>query len=90
MTDYNGPTDDLKVIEWVWPYIEKHLNAHGVYTYEQVADMDPVRIKSILDNAGDKLSMHDPETRPTQAAYARDGNMSWLESYQENLKAGRK
>jgi len=88
-TQYTWKTDDLKVIEWVWPVIEKHLHAHGIYTYEQVADTDPIHLKNILESWGDRLAIHDPETRPLQAAYARDGDLSWLAKYQETLKAGR-
>ena len=84
-----GRVDDLKVVEGIGPVIEKHLHANGIRTYEQLADADPVHIKSILDSAGDRLAVHDPETRPAQAGYARDGDLTALAKYQETLKAGR-
>jgi hypothetical protein len=86
---FTGKADDLKVVEWIWPVIEKHLNSNDVWTYEQLADSDPIHLKNILDRAWDRLAVHDPSTRPTQAAFARDNNLTELVAFQETLKAGR-
>ncbi len=82
-------SDDLKVIEGIWPVIEKHLNENWIRTYEQLADTDPIHIKNILDRAWDRLAVHDPSSRPTQSVYARDKDLTGLSAYQETLKAWR-
>ena len=81
--------DDLKKVEWIWPVIEDHLNKNWIYTFEQLADSDPVHLRSVLDQDGDRFINHHPDTWPSQAALARDGNRDKLASLQETLDKGR-
>ena len=41
--------DDLKKINGVGPYIEQKLNRIGIYTYEQISELDKEQIKKITD-----------------------------------------
>jgi len=83
-------SDDLKIIEWIGPKIEKHLNAYGVHTFQDVISQDVSWLESILLEGGSKLRMHSPTTWPDQAGLARDAKWSELEEYQEILNGGRK
>ena len=88
-TTFTGKPDDLKKVEGIGPVIEKHLNENGLHTFEQLADADPVHIRSILDLEGDRFQNHHPDTRPAQAAMARDGNREKLKAWQDELDGGR-
>jgi len=41
--------DDLKKIHGVGPYIEQKLNAIGIYTYEQLSELDAEQIRKITE-----------------------------------------
>lgn len=81
--------DDLKIIEGIGPKIEELLNAANIYTYEQLATSELATLRSILDNAGARFRMHDPQTWPIQADIAEKGDWVKLKEYQEYLNAGR-
>ena len=81
--------DDLKIIEGVGPKIEELLNAAGIYTYGQLATTDVATLRTILDNAGARFRMHDPQTWPIQADIADKGDWVKLKEYQDYLQAGR-
>lgn len=81
--------DDLKIIEGIGPKIEELLNAANIYTYEQLATSEVATLRAILDNAGARFRMHDPQTWPIQADIAEKGDWVKLKEYQEYLNAGR-
>lgn len=81
--------DDLKIIEGIGPKIEELLNAAHIYTYEQLATSELATLRAILDNAGARFRMHDPQTWPIQADIAEKGDWVKLKEYQEYLNAGR-
>ena len=81
--------DDLKIIEGVGPKIEELLNAAGIYTYGQLATTEMAVLRTILDNAGARFRMHDPQTWLIQADIADKGDRVKLKEYQEYLIAGR-
>ncbi len=81
--------DDLKIVEGIGPKIEELLNAANIYTYEQLATSEVATLRSILDNAGARFRMHDPQTWPIQADIAEKGDWVKLKEYQEYLNAGR-
>jgi len=83
-------SDDLQIIEWIGPKIEKHLNNHGVKTYNDLISEDVAGLEAILLEWGSRLKMHSPTTWPDQAQLARDAKWSELEEYQEILNGGRK
>ncbi|GAA4437540.1 helix-hairpin-helix domain-containing protein [Ravibacter arvi] len=81
--------DDLKVVEGIGPKIEKLLNSAGIYQFSQLADTKAEVIAEILQNAGPRFRIHDPQTWPEQAALARDDKWEELEVLQEKLNGGR-
>lgn len=82
--------DDLKKVEGIGPKIEGLLNADGIMTFAQLAKSSVDRIQKILDAAGSRYRIANPETWPDQAALARDGKWDALEKLQDELKGGRK
>lgn len=81
--------DDLKVVEGIGPKIQELFNKAGIFTFAELADADPDKLKEILVNAGSRFQMHDPTTWPAQAALARDGKWDELKNWQSELNKGR-
>jgi predicted flap endonuclease-1-like 5' DNA nuclease/predicted nucleic acid-binding Zn-ribbon protein len=81
--------DDLKQIEGIGPKIEELLNAEGIYKYEQLASIKLEAIRTILDKAGSRFRMHDPQSWAAQADMAHKGEWIKLKEYQEYLIGGR-
>lgn len=79
--------DDLTLIEGIGPKINAILQAAGVHTFSQLADLTPERIMEILTAGGIRLA--DPASWPEQARLAAAGEMQRLKTYQETLKGGR-
>ncbi len=86
---FSETPDNLKKIEWIWPVIETHLNENGIHTFEQLADIEVIRLRNILDSEWDRFINHHPDTRPAQAAMARDGEWDKLKAWQDELDGGR-
>ena len=87
----SGTFDDLKVIEGIGPKIASILNAVGISSFRQLADLSPARILEILGNADPRLlRLADPTTWPQQAQLAADGAWDELQKLTEQLKGGRK
>jgi predicted flap endonuclease-1-like 5' DNA nuclease len=81
--------DDLKKIEGIGPVIEKLLHEKDIYTFDQLASIDPELLAGILAEAGSRFQIHSPETWPAQAALARDEKWEELALLQERLSGGR-
>lgn len=82
--------DDLKLIEWIGPKIEKLLQKNNITTFADVVQADVQWLEEILKDAGPKYQMHVPTTWPDQARLAHKGKWRELEEYQEILNKGRK
>jgi len=82
--------DDLVVIEGIGPVISGLLNKNGIYTFAQLAGASANSLRSMLDSGGPRFRIANPETWPTQAVLARDGNWDALKALQDSLKAGRR
>jgi predicted flap endonuclease-1-like 5' DNA nuclease len=81
--------DDLKIIEGIGPKIEELLNNADIYSYAQLATTEVSTLRGILDNAGSRFRMHDPQTWPIQSDIAEKGDWVKLKEYQDYLIAGR-
>lgn len=81
--------DDLKVVEGIGPKIEQLLYEARIYTWGDLAEAEVAFIQSVLDKAGSRYKMHNPESWPFQAAMARDGKWDELHKWQDEHKAGR-
>jgi len=82
--------DDLKRIEGIGPKIADMLNAHGILTFAQLAATDVQRLQRILEEAGPRFQLADPESWPEQAKLAAAGDWTALASLQDGLKGGRR
>lgn len=81
--------DDLTRIEGIGPKIQELLYAANIHTFAKLANTDTSRLKSILDDAGDRYQMHEPKTWPEQAQLAADGRWEELDKLQDLLRGGR-
>lgn len=81
--------DNLKIIEWIGPKIESLLNTAGVYTFSDIVDSGIEWLEKILEKAGSKYQMHNPQTWPDQAELAMQWKWTELKEYQDLLSAGR-
>ena len=79
--------DDLTVIEGIGPKTQTVLQAAGIQTFAQLADMVPDKIKEILTEAGLRLGV--TESWPKQAGLAAQGKMEELKALQDELQGGR-
>ena len=81
--------DDLKKVEGIGPKIEELLNNAGIHTWTALSASSPTRLKSILEAAGDRYKMHNPDTWPAQALMAAQGKWTELQKWQDELDGGR-
>jgi len=77
---------DLKIIEWVWPKIEKILNNNWIYSYKDLANTEVNKLKEILSSANKRyIVLHNPTTWPKQANMANNWKLNELKIYQNKL-----
>lgn len=81
--------DDLKIIDSIGPKTEELFQADGITTWALLSQADTSRLKKILESAGPRFRMHDPETWPAQAKLAHEGQWQQLEEHQDLLRGGR-
>lgn len=81
--------DDLKIVEGIGPKIEELLNNAGVSTWVALANTEVAKIKSILEEAGNRYKAHDPTTWPEQARLAANGEWDRLKKWQDELDGGK-
>jgi predicted flap endonuclease-1-like 5' DNA nuclease len=80
--------DDLTRIEGIGPKISGVLNEAGISTYDQLATTDEAHLQEILDAAD--LRLAHPATWPEQAKLAGVGDWESLDTFQDQLKGGRR
>jgi predicted flap endonuclease-1-like 5' DNA nuclease len=85
---YSSGKDDLKVVEGIGPKIEEILNSNGIHTWAELAQTTPEILGHILDRAGKKFQMHNPESWPYQASLADQGRWQELDQYQDHIYKG--
>ena len=81
--------DDLTKIEGIGPKIAELLNNDGISTYADLATAQETRLQKVLDDAGSRFQMHEPDTWPEQAQLAANGKWDELNKLQEELQGGR-
>ncbi len=91
LTDKKVPTNvnDLKIVEGIGPKIEGLLKAGGVNTWAELAAAPVSRLQEILNQAGDRYRIHNPESWPQQAKLADEGKWDELEKLQDYLDGGK-
>jgi chromosome segregation ATPase len=81
--------DDLTKIEGIGPKINGLLNDAGIYTFAKLSATKYEKLKTILEEAGERYRMHDPSTWPKQAELAANGKWDELKKLQDELKGGK-
>ena len=82
--------DDLQLIEWIGPAIEKLMHKNDIYTYKQIISLDIAGLEELLENAWWRYATQNPTTWPDQADLAKRKKWSELEEYQDILKQSKK
>jgi predicted flap endonuclease-1-like 5' DNA nuclease len=80
--------DDLQVIEGIGPKICGLFHAAGYKTFTQVSQMSIQQMSKILDDAGPRFKLANPETWAQQAGLAANNRWAELKALQDNLTAG--
>ena len=81
--------DDLTKIEGVGKKINELLVAENIVTFKDLSKLTAKKLKTILEAAGNKFSMHDPTSWPKQAKLAAAGKWDELNALQKELVAGK-
>jgi len=82
--------DDLQLIEWIWPALEKVLHNNGVSNYKDIVSLDISGLEDLLESLGGRYASYNPTTWPDQALLAKRKKWSELEEYQEIMKNAKK
>jgi predicted flap endonuclease-1-like 5' DNA nuclease len=86
---YKTDDQDLKIIEGIGPKIEGILKAAGINNWTELSASSHKRLRTILDEAGSRYKMHDPESWGKQATLAANDKWDDLKALQDKLKGGR-
>ncbi len=81
--------DDLTVVEGIGPKIAELFHQANINTWQQLSETSVEACQKILDDAGDRFAIHNPNTWPRQAKLAADGQWQELFDWQEILDGGR-
>jgi len=81
--------DDLKKIEGIGPKISQILNENGILTFAQLAQTEVSKLREILQEAGPRFRMMEPESWPEQAGLAAKGAWEDLAKLQDELDGGK-
>lgn len=81
--------DDLTKIEGIGPKVSQVLNESGILTFAQLAQTEVTRLRAILQDAGPRFRMIEPESWPEQAGLAANGNWDALTKLQDELDGGK-
>ncbi len=81
--------DDLKKVEGIGPKIAELCNNIGIWTFADLAATSVERLQQMLDDAGARYRIANPETWPKQAELAAAGKWDELKTYQDSLDGGR-
>ncbi len=81
--------DDLTAVEGIGPKISGLLHDAGINTWRTLANTEVPKIQGILDAAGKRYKLADPDSWPKQAEMAADGRWDDLQEYQDFLQGGK-
>ncbi len=81
-------SDDLKIVEGIGPKLESIFKENGVTDLKAMSETSPERLREILESAGPRFKMFNPETWPKQALMAHEGRLDELKAYQDRLVGG--
>ncbi len=82
--------EELTKIEGIGPKIASLLIQDGIMDLEDLSKASIDRLNKILDKAGQRYNVANPDTWPEQAALAVQGKWEELKKLQDELKGGRR
>lgn len=80
--------DDLELIEGIGPKIHALLRADGIATFADLAAADVPRLQRLLDAAGPRFKLAQPDSWIAQAQLAADDDWAGLRRLQDALVGG--
>jgi len=83
-------SDDLQLIQWIGPGLEKVLRKNWVTSYDDIISMDISWLEKLLISLWGRYESYNPTTWPDQADLAKRKKWSELEEYQEIMKNSKK
>ena len=84
----NFKNTNLQIIEGVGPKIEGLLKAAGYSSWGDIANADITELQKVLDDAGPRYRIHNPQKWSEQAGHAAKGQWDELVKYQKWLDVG--
>lgn len=81
--------DDLKIVEGIGPKIEELYHNAGIKTWKALSETSLEKSQEILDNAGDRYTIHNPGTWAKQSLLAYQGKWKELKDWQDTLDGGK-
>lgn len=81
--------DDLTVVEGIGPKISELCRGIGIDTWRGLADTDTADLRSMLDAAGPRYQIHQPESWPRQAELLATGQWEAFVALTDELDGGR-
>lgn len=60
----------MKIIEGIGPKIEELLNQKGITSWHLLSETRKEDLKALVSEAGERFSLHSPDTWPTQPKLA--------------------
>jgi len=79
--------DDLKVVEGIGPTVEELCHGIGIRGWADLAATEVSLLRTMLDDAGARLKVHDPTTWPRQAELLVSGQWAAFKSLTDSLRA---
>jgi len=86
--EINEDNDNLKIVVWIWPKIEKLLKLNGINTIKELSLSWYDEVKIILERAWDNFKIINPRSWPYQAELANNKEWEKLKEYQDFLVWG--
>ena len=84
-----GGKDDFTLIEGIGPKINGLIHDAGIHSFSELARTAVVDIRKILDDAGPRYKLADPETWPAQSGFAATNQWAALKTWQDTLDGGK-
>ncbi len=79
---------NLQIIEGVGPKIEGLLKAAGYNSWADIAGSNVSDLQKVLENAGPRYRIHNPQKWSDQAGFAANGQWEKLIQYQKDIDGG--
>lgn len=82
--------NDLTQIEGIGKKIAELLQKEGIDSFSKLSKTSIKKLQALLESAGPKFQLHNPQTWPKQAKLAAAGNWDALKKWQSELTGGKK